>query len=113
MARGAGLAAEIDAGALPLLPGVEALAREGVRTGAATRNWESYGEAVAIPAGFEGWQRDVLCDPQTSGGLLIAVDPAAALSVLAMARQAGFEDSAVVGRLVAGSPRIIVRSAPS
>jgi selenide,water dikinase len=110
MARGAGLAVQLDSAAIPLLPGVEALARDGVRTGAATRNWESYGEVVAIPAGFEGWRRDVLCDPQTSGGLLIAVDPAAAPSVLAMARQAGFADSAVVGRLKVGNPRIDFRS---
>jgi len=109
MARGAGLAAEIDASATPLLPGIEALARGGVRTGAATRNWESYGEAVRLPPGFEAWRRDVLCDPQTSGGLLIAVDAAAAPTVLAMARECGFGDSAVVGRLAAGSPVVTVR----
>ena len=78
MARGAGLTAEIDASATPLLPGVEALARDGVRTGAATRNWDSYGEAVTLPSNFEAWRRDLLCDPQTSGGLLIAVDPRSA-----------------------------------
>src|SRR5882757_6584371 len=43
--RGAGLGAEIGADP-PLLAGVEALARSGVRTGASTRNWASYGEAV-------------------------------------------------------------------
>ncbi|MDP3737900.1 MAG: selenide, water dikinase SelD [Hyphomonadaceae bacterium] len=111
MARGAGLAAEIDASAVPLLPGVEALARDGVRTGAATRNWESYGEAVAVPAGFESWRRDLLCDPQTSGGLLIAVDAAAVSSVLAMARDTGFADAAPIGRLIAGNPRIVIQSA--
>jgi selenide,water dikinase len=110
MARGAGLAAEIDAAATPLLPGVEMLARDGVRTGAATRNWDSYGEAVTTPAAFENWRRDILCDPQTSGGLLIAVDPASAPSVLAMARQAGFPDSAVVGRLTPGRPGIVIRN---
>ena len=110
MARGAGLAAEINAAAIPLLPGVEALAKEGVRTGAATRNWDSYGDAVAIPAGFADWRRDILCDPQTSGGLLIAAGRDEAPSVLAMARQAGFANSAIVGRLMSGAPRIEVRS---
>lgn len=109
MARGAGLTAEIDASATPLLPGVEGLARDGVRTGAATRNWSSYCDAVTLPAGFEDWRRDVLCDPQTSGGLLIAVAPEAAPTVLASSIDAGFETSAIVGRLVAGLPRITIR----
>ncbi len=109
MARGAGLTAEIDASSAPLLPGVETLAREGVRTGAATRNWSSYGDAVSLPAGFEDWRRDVLCDPQTSGGLLIAVSPEVAPIVLTGAIEAGFEGSAIVGRLTAGPPRIMVR----
>ena len=110
MARGAGLAAEIDAAFVPMLPGVEALARDGVRTGAAARNWDSYGEAVQAPVGFEGWRRDVLCDPQTSGGLLIAVDSEQAPSVLALAMRAGFATSAIVGRLIGGSPGIAIRA---
>ena len=108
MARGAGLTARIAAAA-PLLPGVEALARAGVRTGAAVRNWDSYGEVVSLPAGLESWRRDVLCDPQTSGGLLIAVAPQDAARVLAMAREAGFADAAVVGDLAAGEAGIVVR----
>ncbi|HEV7694373.1 MAG TPA: selenide, water dikinase SelD [Hyphomonadaceae bacterium] len=109
MARGSGLRAEIDAGAAPLLPGVEALARAGVRTGASTRNWDSYGGNVVLPAGFEDWRRDLLTDPQTSGGLLVAVDERAAPRVLAMSREAGFADTAVVGRLATGKPGVVVR----
>lgn len=108
MARGARLTAEIGAQP-PLLPGVEMLARGGVRTGASTRNWESCCEAVALPDGFEGWQTDILTDPQTSGGLLIAVAPDAADAVLDMARAAGFPGAAIVGRLVAGPARVVVR----
>jgi selenide,water dikinase len=108
MARGAGLSARIEAGAVPLLPGVETLARAGVRTGAAVRNWDSYGEAVRLPASLDGWRRDLLCDPQTSGGLLIAVAPEAAPAVLALVRAAGFVDSAIVGELAAGEPGVVV-----
>jgi selenide,water dikinase len=108
MCRGAGLAAEIDAAAAPLLPGAEALARAGVRTGAATRNWASYGGDVDAPAGLEDWRRDLLCDPQTSGGLLIAVEPSAAEAVLDLARREGFARAAVVGRLVEGAARVRV-----
>lgn len=108
MARGAGLTAEIFRSP-PLLPGVEALAKAGVRTGASGRNWDSYGEAVDLPPGIEDWRRDILCDPQTSGGLLIAVDPAEADRVLGQARMAGFEGAAIVGRLAAGPARVVVR----
>ena len=105
LCRGAGLAADI--GAPPLLPGVEALAREGVRTGASTRNWASYGRGgAAPPPGFDDWRRDILTDPQTSGGLLIAVDPAHAETVLALARERGFGQAAVVGRMVEGAPEV-------
>ena len=103
MARGSGLAVEIEAGATPLLDGVEALVRDGVRTGASGRNWASYGEGVTLPLGFADWRRDLLTDPQTSGGLLVAVAPAAAEAVLEAVRTAGFDRAAVVGRVVAGS----------
>ena len=106
MARGAGLTAVINAAAPPLHPGVEALALDCVRTGAAVRNWDSYGAAVELPEGLEDWRRDLLCDPQTSGGLLIAVAPEAAGAVLALALHGGFERAAVVGRLERGSPTV-------
>ena len=102
MARGSGLGVELDAGAAPLLEGVGALARDGVRTGASGRNWASYGEAITLPAGFDDWRRDLLTDPQTSGGLLVAVAAGAADAVLATIRAAGFDQAAVVGRIVEG-----------
>jgi selenide,water dikinase len=110
MSRGAGLAVEIDAGAPVLLDEVEALARAGVRTGASTRNWASYGHEVALPDRFEPWRRDLLTDPQTSGGLLIAVAPEAADKVMALALAEGFDKSRVVGRVAGGAPGIRVVS---
>ena len=89
-----------------ILPGVEALLRDGVRTGASARNWESYGEAVRLPAELSDARRDLLTDPQTSGGLLIAVAPDAADTVLDMAAAQGFACSRVVGRLAAGPPEV-------
>ncbi|HEY1224584.1 MAG TPA: selenide, water dikinase SelD [Brevundimonas sp.] len=108
MARGAGLTVEITADAAPLLEGVEAMARAGLRTGASTRNWASYGVAVDLPAGFGDWRRDLLTDPQTSGGLLIAVAEDQADAVLDLARAEGFTAAAVVGRVVEGPPRVRV-----
>lgn len=108
MCRGAGLAAEIRAEAPVLLSGVEALSQAGVHTGASGRNWASYGEAVVLPEDFPEWRRDILCDPQTSGGLLIALDEAALPALTARLGELGFEAAAVVGRMVAGAPGIRV-----
>jgi selenide,water dikinase len=108
MCRGAGLTAEITADAPAVLPGVEALARGGVRTGASVRNWASYGESVRLPAGFEDWRRDLLTDPQTSGGLLIAAAPEAVDGLLALVRDAGFDAARVVGRMRTGPSEVRV-----
>ncbi|MBA3050612.1 selenide, water dikinase SelD [Brevundimonas sp.] len=107
MARGAGLTVELTT-APPLLEGVETLAVDGVRTGASGRNWASFGEGVDLPVGLEDWRRDLLTDPQASGGLLIAVAADRAEAVLALARDQGFDRAAVVGRLVEGPPRVRV-----
>jgi selenide,water dikinase len=106
MAQGAGLTVEIAAGAPALLPGAEALARSGVRTGATLRNWESYGALVQAPIGLEDWRRDMLVDPQTSGGLLIAVAPETADAVLDLAKRRGFAGVRRVGGMVAGAPGV-------
>ena len=106
MARGAGLTAALIADGPAILPGVEDLARAGVRTGASGRNWASYGASVFGADTLPDWRRDLLCDPQTSGGLLIAVDPAAAEAVLDRLAARGFTRCAVVGRLKPGPAQI-------
>jgi selenide,water dikinase len=109
MSRGAGLTVELDAAAPALLADVEALAQAGVRTGASTRNWASYGEAVRIDGDLPQWRRDLLTDPQTSGGLLIAVAADAADALLELAAERGFTASRVVGRVVAGPASVVIR----
>jgi len=108
MARGAGLTVEIDASAPAVLPGVEELLRSGVRTGASARNWASYGDAVSEDGSLADWRRDLLTDPQTSGGLLIAVAPAQAPRVLQLAVARGFGASRIVGHAIAGPARLSV-----
>jgi len=106
VARGSGLTAELSVASAPLLPGVEALARAGVRTGASARNWASYGGDVEGAEALDDWRRDLLTDPQTSGGLLIAVAAEQAASVLDLVRGEGFRRAAVVGRMTKGAPRV-------
>ena len=109
MARGSGLTVEIDAEAPLVLPGVEALAKAGVRTGASVRNWASYGASVRGAEPLPEWRRDLLCDPQTSGGLLIAVAPEAAEQVLALLRARGYA-AAAVGRLREGPGEVVLKT---
>jgi selenide,water dikinase len=109
MARGSGLTVEIDAEAPAVLPGALALAKAGVRTGASVRNWASYGGAVRGADALPDWRRDLLCDPQTSGGLLVAAAPQAADQVLDLLRARGFEATAV-GRFREGAAEVAVWS---
>ncbi|HTI66033.1 MAG TPA: selenide, water dikinase SelD [Caulobacteraceae bacterium] len=110
MARGSGVDAAVDADALPLLATVEALSRGGLRSGASGRNWASYGGSVDLPEGLPDWRRDLLCDPQTSGGLLLSVAPEAEAEILALVRSRGFDRACRIGEMVAGGGRVRVRA---
>jgi selenide,water dikinase len=101
MARGAGCEVQLDWAAVPLLAGVRALAAQGHVTGASGRNWAGYGAQVQLPAGFAAEDQALLTDPQTSGGLLVACDPASLDAVLAVFNRHGFAQAAVVGRIAA------------
>jgi selenide, water dikinase len=108
MARGAKLRAQVDWPAVPLIAGVEALARDGFVTGASGRNWAGYGADVQLGAALPPLARDLLTDPQTSGGLLVSCSPDAVDEVLACFRDGGFDAAAVIGRMVDGAPGLQV-----
>lgn len=72
MADGSGLTARIEYARVPRLPGVEHYLEQGCVPGGTGRNFDSYGERIA---GLDEVQKQLLCDPQTSGGLLVAVAP--------------------------------------
>jgi selenide, water dikinase len=97
--RGSHLGATIRVADVPVLPAALQLARAGYSTGAADRNWTSYGKDVDLPGDFPEWQRKLLCDPQTSGGLLVACAPQAAADVLQAFHSAGFAEARVIGAL--------------
>jgi selenide,water dikinase len=106
MCRGSKLGAEICYAQLPILPTALQLAQQGYATGAAERNWASYGAEVNLPDEFSDWQRKLLCDPQTSGGLLVACAPSAVNEVLAAFHADGFAEASVIGRMKEGEVRI-------
>ena len=107
--RGSMLAAQLDFANVPVLSGARHLAEAGYVTGASGRNWTSYGAAVELPAGAPDSRRNLLTDPQTSGGLLVACDAATAPKVLEVFKQQGFPHAVVTGTLDRGEPRVVVR----
>ncbi|HVJ54457.1 MAG TPA: selenide, water dikinase SelD [Aliidongia sp.] len=106
MARGAGVTIEIEFDKLPLLARAAELAEVGFVTGASNRNWASYGEGVVLPTERPLWQRHLLTDPQTSGGLLVACAPERAAGLLDLIEGAGYPKARLIGRVAAGAPQV-------
>lgn len=96
MAEGAGLTAQLDYAAVPCLPGVEHYLAEGCVPGGTLRNFDSYGEKIAP---ISEAQRNLLCDPQTSGGLLVAVAAEGEAEFLAVAAELGLK-LAPIGQMI-------------
>jgi selenide,water dikinase len=108
MARGAGATLRLKLDATPTLAEAERLVKAGFSTGASQRNWASYGDAIVLPPAIEDWRRRLLTDPQTSGGLLVACDAAAAPALCARIREGGDPEARIVGSVEAGEPIVAV-----
>jgi len=96
---------------VPLLPRAAEWAKAGGATGASGRNWAACENGVTLPDDFPQWQRDLLTDPQTSGGLLAAVAPEAAEDILALAHREGFAGAQVIGRVQQGPAGVVIAPA--
>jgi selenide,water dikinase len=72
MCEGSGLSATIEPAKIPAIPSIKQYLDKGCIPGGTVRNWASYGNKVRLAA---EQQKNLLADPQTSGGLLIAVSP--------------------------------------
>lgn len=110
MCRGAKLGARIDVESVPVFAGARRLAEAGIGTGAAKRNWMSYGTEVDIAISLPEWRRGIFCDPQTSGGLLIACARESCGRVLDLLHHRGFDQARRIGHMVEGAPRLALES---
>ena len=102
--EGSNIAAQIEFDAVPILPNVLDYLAQGCTPGGTGRNFDSYGHKVSglFDSKINETQKMILCDPQTSGGLLAAVRPEAVSEFKAVAAQYGIELQAI-GRTVATS----------
>ena len=108
MVKGSGVAAEVNLSAVPVLPGVRELLERGVAPGGTHRNVSSVNDVVSWDASLTDEDRMLLCDAQTSGGLLMSV-PAERVDALVTALQdEGAQCAAVVGRVTEGPAGTIV-----
>lgn len=96
MAEGSGLTARIADTAVPRLPELQHYLSEGCIPGGTQRNFDSYGDKVGA---LSEEQKQVFCDPQTSGGLLVAVAPEDEADFIALANKHGLS-LAPIGELV-------------
>jgi len=107
MARASGLAARVEAGSVPLLPGAQMLAEAGEVPGGTRSNERFLASRVRWPAGLSAACRTLLCDAQTSGGLLVAVSESEVDRLLGGLKRKNVH-GAVIGELIEGEAGSIV-----
>jgi selenide,water dikinase len=110
MARGANVKIQINMQALPFLPQVEKLAAQGFITGASARNWAGYQQDITLDSSISDAQKALLCDPQTSGGLLVACAQDTVDEVMACFHAHGFSEATLIGEIQRGEARVHVNN---
>lgn len=109
LARESGLAAVLDASEVPLLPQALALAERGFVPGGSKRNLDFVARDIEWAQPMTESEKLLLCDAQTSGGLLVSVTRADAEGLVEALRASGHAATAI-GRLESGTPgRVRVR----
>ncbi len=87
MCEGSEVQAEINFAAVPKLPDLSEYIQLGCSPGGAQRNYDSYKHKISE---IGEYQRKILCDPQTSGGLLVAVENCHIPAFMEVTTKAGF-----------------------
>ena len=97
--QGSGVSARIDRAKIPVLDHVFDYLAQGCSPGGAQRNFDSYGQHLSS---MDQQTQSIVCDPQTSGGLLISVSESAQDECQQLLKQAGLHFEAI-GEMIARS----------
>lgn len=92
---------EIDSAAVPCFPQAKEYAEKGIMPGGLSRNRDYRQASVDFEPAVPQFLRDILFDPQTSGGLLIAVPKAKSSKLLKLLKSRGVAAAAVIGKVTA------------
>jgi selenide, water dikinase len=106
VARASNVTIEIDSARVPLISGAFELASSGLQTGADKTNREYVGEDISIAHGIDVSLLKLLFDPQTAGGLLLAIAEAKADDLLSELRR-NYPRAEIVGRVTARAEKSI------
>jgi selenide,water dikinase len=104
-----GVTARVIAGSVPVLPAAREYVQAGIAPGGTHANWRYLGDWVTFDAALLKEEQLLLCDAQTSGGLLASIPAGDAERLVMALREVGVSDAAVIGRIeAAGNGRITV-----
>ena len=98
MMDGSGTGCRLDLSEVPVIPGTCELIKEGIAPGGTHRNLEGTGQLVDWDKGISQDARILLCDSQTSGGLLMSVPAERTDALLKELKASGVEPAQVIGR---------------
>ncbi len=102
MARGAGVTLTLEMDRLPIMAEALDMYRRGVTTGVNAHNRRMVAEAIRFEGDWPEWRREIVYDPQTSGGLLVAVNPDQIDALLSALHRAGVPAAVPVGTVGSG-----------
>lgn len=112
VAEASGVAVALDSGQVPYIRGVDRLVSLGLIPAAMYTNRDFRLDMVEVGAAVADWMINVLFDPQTSGGLLIAAATTKAEAMLSELRASGYEEAAIIGEVVSrpgDEIRVVIR----
>jgi selenide,water dikinase len=108
LATGSGVTLRFQLSKLPLLPGVEAIARPPFLTRASATNREYVADGLAVEGQPDPARLECFFDAQTSGGLLVSVPPERADEMVRLARAAGAAAATVVGEVLPRRDKVLI-----
>jgi selenide,water dikinase len=109
MAAASGVRIELELAALPLYPNAVAMYRKGETTGSNAANRELVSHRLELAVEVEPAMAELLVDPQTSGGLLLAVPEGQSGELVERLHAAGVSAAAEIGGAVVGEPGLVVK----